>query len=79
MQPKILAILLCSTIVVCGCTAPIEQSIQTEVPLQLSFTADTLERQEDGGSVFDLKEALVSKPVLMLWIAAGCSRRAIED
>ena len=73
MQPKILTILLCVTIVVCGCTAPIEQSIQTEIPLQLSFTADTLERQEDGGSVFDLKEALVSKPVLMLWIAAGCS------
>ena len=73
MQPKILTILLCVTIVACGCTAPIEQSIQTEVPLQLSFTADTLERQEDGGSVFDLKEALVSKPVLMLWIAAGCS------
>ena len=73
MQPKLLTILLCLTIVVCGCTAPIEQSIQTEVPLQLSFAADTLERQEDGGSVFDLKEALISKPVLMLWIAAGCS------
>ena len=73
MQPKILTILLCLTIVVCGCTAPIEQSIQTEVPLQLSFTADTLERPEDGGLVFDLKEELTSKPVLMLWIAAGCS------
>ena len=73
MQPKILTILLCLTIVVCGCTAPIEQSIQTEVPLQLSFTADTLERPEDGGLVFDLKEELASKPVLMLWIAAGCS------
>ena len=73
MQPKILTILLCLTIVVCGCTAPVEQSIQTEVPLQLSFTADTLERPEDGGLVFDLKEELASKPVLMLWIAAGCS------
>ena len=73
MQPKILTILLCLTIVVCGCTAPIEESIQTEVPLQLSFTADTLERPEDGGLVFDLKEELTSKPVLMLWIAAGCS------
>ena len=73
MQPKTLTILLCLTIVVCGCTAPIEQSIQTEVPLQLSFTADTLERPEDGGLVFDLKEELASKPVLMLWIAAGCS------
>ncbi len=73
MQPKILTILLCLTIVVCGCTAPIEESIQTEVPLQLSFTADTLERPEDGGLVFDLKEELASKPVLMLWIAAGCS------
>jgi len=73
MQPKTLTILLCLTIVLCGCTAPIEQSIQTEIPLQLSFTADTLERPEDGGSVFDLKEELASKPVLMLWIAAGCS------
>ena len=73
MQPKILTILLCLTIVVCGCTAPIEESIQTEVPLQLSFTADTLERPADGGLVFDLKEELPSKPVLMLWIAAGCS------
>lgn len=73
MQPKLLTILLCLTIVICGCTAPIEESIQTEVPLQLSFTADTLERDEDGGSLFDLKEALDSKPVLMLWIAAGCS------
>ena len=41
--------------------------------MQLSFTADTLERPEDGGLVFDLKEELTSKPVLMLWIAAGCS------
>ena len=73
MQAKVLTIVLCLTIVICGCTAPIEESIQTEVPLQLSFTADTLERDEDGGSLFDLKEALDSKPVLMLWIAAGCS------
>ena len=73
MQPKLLTILLCLTIVVCGCTAPIQESIQTDVPLQLSFTADTLGRSEDGGSLFDLKEELDSKPVLMLWIAAGCS------
>jgi len=73
MQPKLLTILLCLTIVVCGCTAPIQESIQTDVPLQLSFTADTLDRSEDGGSLFDLKEELDSKPVLMLWIAAGCS------
>ncbi|MDG1548498.1 MAG: hypothetical protein P8Q94_00460 [Candidatus Poseidoniaceae archaeon] len=73
MQPKLLTILLCLTIVVCGCTAPIEEPMQTEVPLQLSFTADTLERPEDGGASFDLKEELDSKPVLMLWIAAGCS------
>jgi hypothetical protein len=73
MQPKLLTILLCLTIVVCGYTAPIQESIQTDVPLQLSFTADTLDRSEDGGSLFDLKEELDSKPVLMLWIAAGCS------
>lgn len=73
MQPKLLTILLCLTIVVCGCTAPIQESIQTDVPLRLSFTADTLDRSEDGGSLFDLKEELDSKPVLMLWIAAGCS------
>ena len=73
MQPKLLTILLCLTIVVCGCTAPIQESIQTDLPLQLSFTADTLDRSEDGGSLFDLKEELDSKPVLMLWIAAGCS------
>lgn len=44
-----------------------------EIPLRLSFKADTLDRPEDGGSSFDLKEELENGPVLMLWIGSGCS------
>ena len=44
-----------------------------EIPLRLSFKADTLDRPEDGGASFDLKEELENGPVLMLWIGSGCS------
>jgi len=44
-----------------------------EIPLRLSFKADTLDRPEDGGATFDLKDELENGPVLMLWIGSGCS------
>ena len=32
-----------------------------------------MKEQRDGGSEFTLKQALETGPVLVLWIAAGCS------
>jgi len=45
----------------------------SDPPLRLSFKAQTLDRAEDQGSNFDLKQELESGPVLLLWVGAGCS------
>ena len=73
MQPRIIAILLGSVVILSGCVAPLDTEESSDIPLQLAFTADTLDRVEDGDSEFVLKQSLESKPVLILWIAAGCS------
>ena len=73
MQPKLISVFVGLTILLTGCTAPVEVVDSSEPPLQLDFTANTLERTEDGGSEFTLKDALETGPVLVLWIAAGCS------
>ena len=73
MQPRIVSILVCLLITLSGCVAPVDTTESTEIPLQLAFSADTLDRAEDGGSEFVLKESLETNPVLVLWIAAGCS------
>lgn len=43
-----------------------------EIPLRLAFKADTLDRAEDQGPTFDLKEELKDGPVLMLWVGSSC-------
>ena len=43
-----------------------------EIPLRLTFKADTLDRAEDQGPTFDLKEELKDGPVLMLWVGSSC-------
>tara|TARA_B100000886_G_scaffold317019_1_gene256012 strand:+ start:1986 stop:2603 length:618 start_codon:yes stop_codon:yes gene_type:complete len=73
MQPRIIAILLGLVVILSGCVAPLDIEESSDIPLQLAFTADTLDRAEDGDSEFVLKQSLESKPVLILWIAAGCS------
>ena len=73
MQPRIIAILLGLVVILSGCVAPLDTEESSDIPLQLAFTADTLDRAEDGDSEFVLKQSLESKPVLILWIAAGCS------
>jgi hypothetical protein len=63
-----------------GCTsAPVSESeeaapnpILTPVPAALSFSAPTLDRDVDQGPVHDLR-ASFDGPVLLLWVAAGCS------
>ena len=62
-------------ILVPGCleTQSMLDEKQDEVPLRLSFKADTLDRPEDQGPSFDLKQELENGPVLMLWIGSGCS------
>lgn len=63
-----------------GCTAaPMEETMETEeetvlspVPSRLSFTAPTFDRDADGGAHHDLRTSF-DGPVLMLWVAAGCS------
>jgi len=62
-----------------GCTAaPVEEALDEEeavlspVPQRLSFTAPTFDRAVDNGAQHDLRTAF-DGPVLMLWVAAGCS------
>jgi len=62
-----------------GCTAPPtqepiveEETVLSPVPDRLSFTAPTFDRTADDGSQHDLR-ASFDGPVLMLWVAAGCS------
>ena len=45
---------------------------QEEIPLRLTFKADTLNRAEDQGPTFDLKEELEDGPVLILWVGSSC-------
>jgi hypothetical protein len=62
-----------------GCTAaPMEETTSEEenalspVPERLSFTAPTFDRGVDNGAQHDLRTSF-DGPVLMLWVAAGCS------
>ena len=64
-----------------GCTAspsttPVSQTEVGEniapVPERISFTAPTFDRDVDNGAVHDLRSSF-DGPVLMLWVAAGCS------
>tara|TARA_B100000900_G_scaffold245368_1_gene208617 strand:- start:68 stop:703 length:636 start_codon:yes stop_codon:yes gene_type:complete len=73
MQPKLIPILVSIVVLLCGCTTPVDVNQSEEIPLQMSFVAKTLDRSEDGGAEYNLKENLEEKPVLILWIAAGCS------
>ena len=73
MQPRFIAILVSLVMLLSGCTSPVNNDDSQDVPLQISFVAKTLDRSEDGGAEYDLKERLAEKPVLILWIAAGCS------
>tara|TARA_B100001564_G_scaffold202543_1_gene170374 strand:- start:275 stop:895 length:621 start_codon:yes stop_codon:yes gene_type:complete len=73
MQPRFIAILVSLVMLLSGCISSVNDVESQEVPLQLSFVAKTLDRVEDGGVEYDLKDRLTEKPVLILWIAAGCS------
>ncbi|MBL6744121.1 MAG: hypothetical protein ISP83_07065 [Candidatus Poseidonia sp.] len=61
-----------------GCTTPpIAETVAEEesivlTPENLSFSAPTLDRDVDGGERHDLRNSF-DGPVLMLWVAAGCS------
>ena len=73
MQPRLIPILVSSVMLLAGCTTPVEDGQSEEIPLQMTFVAKTLDRAEDGGIDYDLKDKLLESPVLILWIAAGCS------
>ena len=63
-----------------GCTAPQtveemnteEETVLTPVPAMLSFSAPTFDRAVDEGAQHDLRSSF-DGPVLLLWVAAGCS------
>lgn len=63
-----------------GCTAaPMEETMETEeqvalspVPERISFSAPTFDRAVDDGAQHDLRTSF-DGPILMLWVAAGCS------
>ena len=73
-------LLACFTILMflAGCVQP-DSMIENEspnsnqIPFELTFSADTLDREEDGTPEFDLKEQLEDGPVMLLWIGAGCT------
>ena len=44
-----------------------------KIPFELTFSADTLDRNEDTEQKFDLKDELADGPVMLLWIGAGCT------
>ena len=73
MQPKLIPILVSIVMLLSGCTTPVDDNQSEDIPLQMSFVAKTLDRSEDRGAEYNLKENLAEKPVLILWIAAGCS------
>jgi hypothetical protein len=63
-----------------GCTAapmeeaaePEEQTALSPVPERISFSAPTFDREVDNGARLDLRTSF-DGPILMLWVAAGCS------
>ena len=64
-----------------GCTAPQtmekvpveeEETLLSPVPAMLSFSAPTFDRAVDEGAQHDLRNSF-DGPVLLLWVAAGCS------
>ena len=65
---------ICLLLITAGCIQQDDVNKKfDDLPLDLTFSADTLDRPEDNGSTFDLKTKLSDKPILILWIAAGCS------
>ena len=58
MQPRLIPILVSLVMLLAGCTTPIEDGQSEEIPLQMSFVAKTLDRAEDGGIDYDLKDKL---------------------
>ena len=79
---NIVVLVLCviSILVLAGCTAPMEMDAMestestesTPIPSKISFSAPTLDREEDLGSQHDLRNSF-DGPILMLWVASGCS------
>ena len=49
-----------------------EETVLSPVPERLSFVAPTFDRDVDNGATHDLRNSF-DGPVLMLWVAAGCS------
>jgi len=75
----LLATAMVTLLMMAGCVAPetvtdqgAEPALESTVPERLSFVAPTLDRDVDNGSVHDLRSSF-DGPVLMLWVAAGCS------
>lgn len=78
MWRKILFALLTAAMLTPGCiemeTSNIESGDEEKpIPFELTFESSTLDRNEDGGSVFDLEEELKNGPVMLLWIGSGCT------
>lgn len=70
--------LMTALLMLAGCTAPpasemvAEEETGASTPENLSFSAPTLNRDVDEGERHDLRNSF-DGPVLMLWVAAGCS------
>ena len=78
MLRKIIFALLTAALLTPGCIEMETSNIESEnaekpLPFELTFESSTLDRNEDGGSVFDLEEELKNGPVMLLWIGSGCT------
>jgi len=80
MNARGFLVLMTGLLLLAGCTAAPsgqvdeveEDVVLTPVPATLSFSAPTFDRDVDRGATHDLR-ASFDGPVLLLWVAAGCS------
>ena len=78
MLREVLMACLTTMMFLSGCIQPDtmmdgETSETNQLPFELTFSAETLDRTEDATSEFSLKEQLEDGPVMLLWIGAGCT------
>lgn len=78
MLRKLVFAVMTAILLTPGCIEMQTSNLESEgedkpIPFELTFQSNTLDRSEDGGSEFDLKNELGNGPVMLLWIGSGCS------
>ena len=71
MKSAVLISFLFFSVALSGCISE-RNSLEAIDESEFSFTANTLNRSEDGGAQFNLKQHLQFGPTILLWISTGC-------